>query len=313
MFYEGAEKKAEIIINQKHMSLLDDIPTSFWHLLVKQCDAQILSVIEKPNCRAYLLSESSLFIWHDRFIILTCGNTRLIRSVLFFIADYKNKIIQLNYQRKSEFSPNLQHSSFQQDIQQLARKLTGNVYYFGDNKQPYHALFQYNSSQQSQLPITPRYHDIEYVAYQISSSSSAFLCQSTLSKDAIRRYLKLEQLLAQFSLDDHVFQPYGYSLNAINEQQYFTIHITPQLNSSYVGIHTNIDQNLDTLLLLKQLQAKIIDRIQTTAEKLNGNEQALTPEYRIQSTHHADLNQLHYQQSLHHQQQLKLTRFCRDD
>ena len=33
---------------------------------------------------------------------------------------------------------------------------------------------------------------------------------------------------ANYTIDDHRFQPYGYSINGVNGTSYFTIHITPQ-------------------------------------------------------------------------------------
>ena len=76
LFFEGSEKKAEVVVNSQNLSLLNDISNTFWQELVKCCNAQILSSIENEHCKAFLLSESSLFVWHERFVILTCGVTQ---------------------------------------------------------------------------------------------------------------------------------------------------------------------------------------------------------------------------------------------
>lgn len=55
MFYEGTEKR--LLISVKQLDLLA-FPNSFWQQLVAQAGAQILSYIETPQLRAYLLSES---------------------------------------------------------------------------------------------------------------------------------------------------------------------------------------------------------------------------------------------------------------
>ena len=57
-------------------------------------------------------------------------------------------------------------------------------------------------------------------------------------------------LLEGFTLDDHHFDPSGYSLNGIRGDRYFTVHVTPQLEGSYVSFETNFDfrQNPDALV-----------------------------------------------------------------
>jgi S-adenosylmethionine decarboxylase len=43
-----------------------------------------------------------------------------------------------------------------------------------------------------------------------------------------------------FQVDDHLFEPMGYSLNAIRGVEYYTIHVTPQKIGSYVSFETNL-------------------------------------------------------------------------
>ncbi len=45
MFFEGSEKKVEIIVSSDKVSLLRDYDDSFWEIVVAQCDAKILSSI----------------------------------------------------------------------------------------------------------------------------------------------------------------------------------------------------------------------------------------------------------------------------
>jgi S-adenosylmethionine decarboxylase len=81
----------------------------------------------------------------------------------------------------------------------------------------------------------------ELIAYQICPQASEKLTTSGLTSDEIRALLQLDRLLSGFILDDFVFKPFGYSINAIKGRQYLTIHITPQANSSYVSIQANIN------------------------------------------------------------------------
>jgi S-adenosylmethionine decarboxylase len=46
-------------------------------------------------------------------------------------------------------------------------------------------------------------------------------------------------LIPGFDIDDHLFEPSGYSLNAICGDQYWTVHVTPEETSSYASFETN--------------------------------------------------------------------------
>jgi len=60
----------------------------------------------------------------------------------------------------------------------------------------------------------------------------------------IRNLLKLDEVISDFTIDDFLFNPCGYSLNGICLDRYFTIHVTPQSNNSYVSFETNLfDEN----------------------------------------------------------------------
>lgn len=46
-------------------------------------------------------------------------------------------------------------------------------------------------------------------------------------------------LLKGVDLDAHQFEPLGYSLNGLREEEYYTIHVTPQPECSFVSFETN--------------------------------------------------------------------------
>lgn len=238
MFFEGAEKKAQIHVDTEKISLLDDIDNQFWQALVHCCNAQILSSINNEYCKAFLLSESSLFVWHDRLLILTCGETQLVNSIEYFIQHLgKDKIKQLTYQRKNEYFAHAQPSCFADDIKKLSKYLKGNIYRFGELDGHHNYLFTYDHN----FIAIAENKSYEYIAYQISNTASKLLTTSGISAREIRQFLGLDSLLPGFLIDDYVFSPYGYSLNAIKNATYLTIHVTPQSNSSYISFESNID------------------------------------------------------------------------
>ena len=256
MFFEGSEKKAEVVINKHSLSLLNDLSDDFWHQLVACCNAKVLSSIENKHCKAFILSESSLFVWEDRFLILTCGVTQLVYSIEYFIKHINAQdILQVTYQRKNEYYSNAQLSSFNDDIQLLSKYVKGKAYRFGEMYSHHNYIFHQDNSYQ----MSANDKSYELIAYQISDHASQKLTTVGLTSDEIRTFLQLDRLLSGYILDDFVFQPFGYSINAIKGEQYLTIHITPQASSSYVSIQANINLLILAPEFLSILAPKSID------------------------------------------------------
>ncbi|MEW6992053.1 adenosylmethionine decarboxylase [Colwelliaceae bacterium 6441] len=238
MFFEGSEKKTEILIDADQLSLLNDINDEFWAALVNCSQAKILSSISNEHCKAFLLSESSLFVWHDRILMLTCGETQLVNAVEYFIQEIGSAVIKhLTYQRKNEYFANAQPSCFGDDIKLISQYLPGKAYRFGEMDNHHNYVFHLDND------FVADADDITYelLAYQISEQASLHLTQENLTNQEIRDFLRLDRLLPNFIIDDFVFSPYGYSLNAIYQQHYLTIHVTPQMDSSYISFESNID------------------------------------------------------------------------
>ena len=58
------------------------------------------------------------------------------------------------------------------------------------------------------------------------------------------RESKLESIYPKAIVDDYVFDPCGYSANALLGQYYYTIHVTPESNCSYASFETTIPVKL---------------------------------------------------------------------
>ncbi|MFT6071111.1 MAG: S-adenosylmethionine decarboxylase [Bacteriovoracaceae bacterium] len=234
VFFEGSEKKVEVVVNSE-VNLLS-FEKSFWEELVLNSTAQILSSIENSKTKAFLLSESSLFVWEDRFVLITCGQTTLVKAIEFFLSKIpSNNIASLIFQRKNEYFSHLQKSSFLDDVKALSEQIEGTAYRFG--KMHEHHNFMYCSNKE----YTPSVEDktIELLMYEISPEASTFLNKSYDDPKIIRDFLQLEKLFPDYIIDDYAFSPQGYSVNAIKDDLYFTIHITPEEFNSYISFETN--------------------------------------------------------------------------
>ncbi len=259
MQFEGAEKKAELYIDKTSGCLLNDVTPCYWETLVAKAGAHILSRIANENCHAYILSESSLFIWQDHFIILTCGETNLAKSIEFFITSQPRFTVRtVLFQRKNEYFSKSQPSNFDQDVSRLNRHVSGSSQMLGSLEQHYVQIFQANRFNIN--PLTTR-SSFELLAYHICKEASELFMSQYISANDVVGFLGLSELLVEFSIDGHQFSPYGYSLNAIRGHDYLTLHITPQPNNSYVSVVSNIDIVGFTDTLLAQLKPKAFDRL----------------------------------------------------
>lgn len=256
MFFEGSEKKIEVIVKSKTPSLRS-LGKPFWEKMVSAANAEILSQLSSDSCDAYLLSESSLFVWDDRFLMLTCGTTTLVESVILFIQTVDTeKIDFLIYQRKNEYRSQLQKSSVDDDLQRLRTFLPIKAYQLGDLDSHHHYFLH------TEKPYQPANDDTtsELLMYHIQGEIADYLRSENQDAQTIRDKLGLDIVLPDFVLDDFVFTPFGYSLNALRGSDYATIHITPEQNSSYVSFETNLDLGGEFAFVMDHFLARLNPR-----------------------------------------------------
>lgn len=237
MIFEGSEKKAEIILNANSQNLLEK-SEAFWKDLVEKANATILSSISNESVKAFLLSESSLFVWKDRILLITCGQTTLINAIKFFVENLgEEHIAQVIFQRKNEYFSHMQPTTFYDDIKVLEERFNGVAFRLGNMDDHHNFIYHLKNNYSPESSD----HTFEFLMYEIDENARSFLMRGDLTSQEIRDFLKLDKILPGFKIDDFVFQPYGYSLNAIKDDRYLTIHITPQEVSPYVSFESDID------------------------------------------------------------------------
>lgn len=236
MFYEGAEKRLEICTAT--INLLD-FPHVFWEAFVKQAGATILSTMQHHNSKAFLLSESSLFLWPHKLLLITCGDTSLLNAALFFLqqATFK-EVTSLLFQRHQTLRPEKQKSQFIDDCAILNLQLSGEIKVLQKNYSG--ALYQHG-----QAPLANATQQI-LMLHQLKSDLIQRLQKGGLSTRWINNQLRLKHFFPQFNIDAFSFDPRGYSVNAIANDHYFTLHITPEKLSTYLSFESNLKSALLT-------------------------------------------------------------------
>ncbi len=249
MFFEGSEKKVEVIVKPS-MGSLREFGREFWSEMVARCNATILSEVSNDQCDAYLLSESSLFVWDHSFLMITCGSTMLVNSVQHFLGRVRSDDIEsIIYQRKNEYGPWLQKTSFAQDVERLQTMVDGVTTRFGYLDEHHTYMFHLDRD------FKPRSNDTttELLMYHIQGKAAQALRCTNQTVESIREFMNLHEFFDGFQVDDYCFKPCGYSLNAIKDDRYVTIHVTPQEESSYVSFETNVNLEKDFPGLVNKL------------------------------------------------------------
>ncbi|QIR14349.1 adenosylmethionine decarboxylase [Shewanella aestuarii] len=254
MFFEGAEKKLELVIAQDCGSLRL-LPLLFWQEVLMLAKAEVLSSISNDDCDAYLLSESSLFVWNHRIVLITCGLSTLVDAANELISRLgEHNVAYLCYQRKNEFAAHLQSSSFIDDISILRQRVKGTACRIGHLDSHHHYLFTTDLHTGLEANLSAIGDTCcELLMYHISGPVADYLRADNQTLVDIKKYLQLDELFTDFITDAHLFSPFGFSINGIKGKQYFTIHITPQEQSSYVSVETNIELSTYTIDIISYL------------------------------------------------------------
>lgn len=234
MFFEGTEKKIEIVFSSQ-INIRKEL-SSLWEHILGLADIKILSSINNEVLDAYLLSESSLFIWDHRILIITCGRSKLINSIEYILKTISQKNIEfLIYERKNEYLPLEQKTSFSEDAEILNKYGKGDAFLLGELDE--HHMLMYHLSKKYRSLSTDQTTQI-LISGLALDSAKPFILQK--SKEELRILLDLVAFFPGFLIDDYIFSPSGYSINAIKDSHYYSIHITPQSEGSYVSFETNI-------------------------------------------------------------------------
>ena len=234
--FEGPEKKLEIILSSPLPGLRDN-GSHRWTGVVRACGASIIRHTKTPLLDAYLLSESSLFVWDDRILLITCGQTSPV-TALPTILDFveKDHIGFLFYERQAANFPERQPSDFTSDEALLKRYLPGTSTRLGRRGARHLDVFYYAApGSRAGTDAT-----LQVLMYDIDPSVGSLFSQHRRHDSRHRRLIdRVRRLCGGTYFDGHLFFPQGYSANNVERDRYVTVHVTPQPRASYTSLETN--------------------------------------------------------------------------
>jgi len=245
--FEGPEKRLEIILHSKqHRAWLNN--DAAWERVVKAVGASIISKISNKYINSYLLSESSLFVWNHRILLITCGSTTPVMALPEILKIIKKEnISSIIYERKkNSFS---QKQTFGDDASYIAKFFKGETLRLGISGESYMDIF-YSLCSASRA-VRPR--SLQLFMYNLDRSAmKIFYKKESKTPRQAACVLGIDKLYPHAVTDAYLFSPYGYSINGIMDNNYFTIHVTPQPEGSYASFDTSLITK-DSVLMIKKV------------------------------------------------------------
>jgi len=229
----------------------------------------IVSHAANAHLDAYVLSESSLFVSERRLVLKTCGTTRLLAAVPAALAAASSVGLapcRVKYSRASFLFPEEQpapHHDFSAETATLRAAfpgLAGGAYVLGDalDGLQWHVYVADGAVEgaaaeaeaaavaaadplafPTPLPRPPTY-TLEVCMTGLDPARAAQFARGPAFVDApaVSAASGIAALLAGAALDDYVFEPCGYSANAVvhGAPAFATIHVTPEAACSYASV-----------------------------------------------------------------------------
>lgn len=263
---ESARSPASPANNIIQRSALRTLPRSDLDRICLRARCTILSSVSNRYLDAYVLSESSLFVYPYMIVLKTCGTTTLLRCVATLIELGRTiglEVDWLGYNRKNFSFPGDQmfpHGSFHQEMdylyshRNLCERLNGNGYTLGPVTSDHWFVFvadhtkRYAEDNDTDRVLNIMMFDIDedvaqkfyYDQYQarIGPDETEGEATKRISMEQTKS-AGIDALVPGATIDPRAFEPCGYSMNAILFHSYSTMHITPEEGSSYASFETN--------------------------------------------------------------------------
>lgn len=251
-FFEGAEKLLEIWFTSNDTTSnvrhdLRDIPRDCIECVLDLVNCKVLQYGQSATTDTYVLSESSMFVFRNHFVLKTCGETTLLHAVdpMIQLAEKfcgLDHVDQVFYSRRKFLRPELQkmpHTSFEQEVAYLDGFFEGgSAYVLGRTNNDCWYLYTLDkrcvrtkTDQTLEVIMTDLDPEVMKIFYQEYTSSAA---------EATKK-AGIDKIFPNAKIFDHLFDPCGYSMNGLlPDGHYFTIHITPEPEFSYVSFETNV-------------------------------------------------------------------------
>lgn len=277
--FEGAEKRFEV--DFYHIAKDTTDITGLRRLSRAQLDeicilaeCSIVSTRTNASFDSYVLSESSMFVFPTKFVIKTCGTTKLLQCadrLLELAADVGLQPLRAKFSRCTYKYPDVQpapHRSFEQERQLLDSTFgshlgVGCAHVLGDGRAglQWHVWLAQRANASTVCPanfLAPR-ATLEVCMTALAPSRAAIFCKDSPGGSSTSKACTLKSgiraLLPRSDINDFLFEPCGYSMNALEGEGFANSHVTPEAGFSYASIEVCGYADMDVLDLVEQIAA----------------------------------------------------------
>lgn len=249
--FEGFEKRLELHFSGDDPMGLRRLDFSEIKQVLDEVQCSVVSAMGNLHLDAYVLSESSLFVYPHKIVIKTCGTTQLLKSVSALLRRSLTLGLSLTacrYTRGSFIFPMAQpfpHTSFSDEV------------FYLDSALPPHLAYR----KASILSSTSSHSWHVYTASTGTNDEHFFgtvtveVCMTELDRGRASGFYRVEsddspgdvagrKMTASTGIGgitpaaivcDYAFDPCGYSMNGLDGGRYSIIHVTPEEGFSYAS------------------------------------------------------------------------------
>jgi len=251
--FEGPEKRLEVVFkaNPARPNGLRCYNKVEWQTMLDEANCTIISQTSNEHFDSYVLSESSLFVYPNKVMLKTCGTTTLLKvipTLLKYASTCDLKVDLVKYSRKNFLFPELQvypHNDWRAEIDYLDEYFDGQPYILGPlTKDHWYLYLADYTDESSQTDVT-----LEVMMHKLdkSAASKFYRQEGTGDRD---KFPGVIDLIPGSTTDEFNFTPCGYSMNALCDEVYSTIHVTPEPHCSYASYESNVTKQSYKKLLL---------------------------------------------------------------
>jgi len=243
--FEGPEKRLELDFrpNPERPEGLRGIDKELWQEMLNLAKCTIISHTKNEYFDAFVLSESSLFVYPTKVLLKTCGTTTLLKCIpkILDIGTSLDMMIEfVMFSRKNYVFPSKQvfpHVSWDAEVTYLNTILDGNSYVLGPHTRDHWHLYIADFSENTRLITSER--TLEIMMHNLDSevTEQFYKKDETEEKD---KFPGMADIIPGSETDEFNFSPCGYSMNGLNNENYYTIHVTPEAHCSYASFETNL-------------------------------------------------------------------------
>ncbi|XP_010546901.1 PREDICTED: S-adenosylmethionine decarboxylase proenzyme 4 [Tarenaya hassleriana] len=253
--FEGFEKRLELrffgddpVSNAMGLRLIDfESLDEVLHAV--QCT--VVSAVANRSFDAYVLSESSLFVYPTKIIIKTCGTTQLLKSIRPMIRLARTLGLALHscrYSRGSFIFPESQpfpYTSFKDEVVYVEENLPKSLRYrkasVMPSTDPSRAWHVFTASVDLVPTCEPIVFEVCMTELDRVLARSFFRRKGENAKNSdaagkeMTRLSGINAINPNAFICDFAFDPCGYSMNGVDGDRYSTIHVTPEDGFSYAS------------------------------------------------------------------------------